>query len=470
MTRIPVPDVVVLLPGITGSILEKDGKPLWAPTAGAVLRSLVSGGGALKSLAVAEDDGEAEDLGDGVRATKVMDDVHLIPGLWKIDGYTGIREFLTSTFDLNEGENFFAFPYDWRRDNRASARRLQQEAGQWLSAHRVKSGNDRARLVLIGHSMGGLVSRYYVEALGGWADTRAVITFGTPFYGSLNAVDFLLHGFRKRVGPFEFELSDLIRSFRSIHQLVPSYRCINTDGVVQTPRAAQMPGWDPAWDLALAAFQTEVEAAAHANRADPAFARNPVVYRPIVGTDQPTRQSAVVAGGTVALQMTRGTSDEGGDGTVPALSAALSGTEDQRTFAPEQHGRLQNHESLLAHLKGVLSSLYQVRIEDLRATKTSWFSYRGDDLLLPGEPLTVELKSCSNVDAALLSEVEARLEVRLRGPGIPAYSQVVKVPREPRTFEIGVLPPGVYDVQVAGLRDSSSLSDVVAVVGEEDLP
>jgi triacylglycerol esterase/lipase EstA (alpha/beta hydrolase family) len=52
-------------------------------------------------------------------------------------------------------------------------------------------------VVLVGHSMGGLISRYYVEVLGGRNDTHAVITFGTPFYGSLNAIDFLLNGFSK---------------------------------------------------------------------------------------------------------------------------------------------------------------------------------------------------------------------------------------------------------------------------------
>ena len=38
MTRIPVPDVFVLLPGITGSVLERGGKEVWAPTPQTVLR------------------------------------------------------------------------------------------------------------------------------------------------------------------------------------------------------------------------------------------------------------------------------------------------------------------------------------------------------------------------------------------------------------------------------------------------
>jgi hypothetical protein len=70
--------------------------------------------------------------------------------------------------------------------------------------------------------------------------------------------------------------------------------------------------------------------------------------------------------------------------------AALSGTEDQRTFAPELHARLQNMESMLAHLNGVLSSLNQVRVEDLRSQATSWLSCTGDDVDLPDEPFTFQ--------------------------------------------------------------------------------
>ena len=40
-------------------------------------------------------------------------------------------------------------------------------------------------------SMGGLVSRYFLEVLEGWRDARALLTFGTPYRGSLNALDAL---------------------------------------------------------------------------------------------------------------------------------------------------------------------------------------------------------------------------------------------------------------------------------------
>jgi pimeloyl-ACP methyl ester carboxylesterase len=468
MTKIPMPDVVVLLPGITGSVLEKDGRDIWAPSAEALLRQLVTFGHALRSLEVADDDWQEPDLGDGVTATRLVPEVHVIPGLWKIDGYDDLQQFLLRTFDLEPGRNYFAFPYDWRRDNRASAARLQQQSGTWLKRWRKHSGNQRAQLVLIGHSMGGLVSRYFVEALHGWETTRAVITFGTPFYGSLRALDFMVNGFKEKVGPFSIEISELLRSFRSVHQLVPSYKCVYRDGAASTPASASIPGWQPVWDIALVEFQRETEQAARENRSDPSFIRNQTVYRPIVGTDQPTLQSARVAGETVMVLYDRGGSDEGGDGTVPLLSAALVGTEDQRTFAPEQHARLQVYQSMLDHLKGVLSALYQVRINDLRAATTSWFSYEADDMFLAGDPVTVRLGVCSAVDEALLPGVDARLVVTERKTDTVVVDRHLRVPRQPVDVDLGPLPAGAYTLGVRGHTDTAALSDVVVVADPAD--
>src|SRR5689334_400728 len=107
MSGIPIPDVVVLLPGITGSVLQQDGKDIWAPSPGALLRGLASFGRSVKNLklTVTDDDWKAPDLGDGVVATGLMRDVHLLPGFWKIDGYTAIEDFLLNTFALKKGAN-----------------------------------------------------------------------------------------------------------------------------------------------------------------------------------------------------------------------------------------------------------------------------------------------------------------------------------------------------------------------------
>lgn len=319
MARIPMADVVVLLPGIGGSVLTRNGKDVWAPSASAVLGALASLGGSLESLELREDDWLVDDLGDGVAADRLVPDLHTLPGLWKIDGYTAIEKFLLARFDLQKGRNYFPFPYDWRRDNRVAARRLAEQSATWLRDWRGASGNSAAQLVLIGHSMGGLVSRYFVEALGGWKDTRAIVTFGTPYYGSLNAVEFLCNGFQKRFGPFEKDLTRLLRSFTGLHQLVPVYKCVfGPEGEAATPANAGLPGWQPQWSSHLTDFFGEMEKAATANRQESAWESNQVVYHPIVGMDQPTLQSARLADHKVETLMHRGDADEGATAPCPS--------------------------------------------------------------------------------------------------------------------------------------------------------
>jgi len=471
MAKIAIPDVIVLLPGITGSVLAKDGKEVWAPTPGAAIHALFSLGASLtRSLEVHDDDWRAADLGDGVEATRLVDSAQIIPGLWKIDGYTEIEDFLLGTFDLTRGVNYFPFPYDWRRDNRASATRLKEKSRAWLKDWRAKSGNANAQLVLVGHSMGGLVARYFVEALEGWRDTKAVVTFGTPFYGSLNAVDFLLNGFHKNLGPFNVDLSTQLRSMSSVQQLVPAYRCIyGPDGTARTPADAGLGTWKSQWNDALQTFQQEMESAAKANRSDPQFDANPVIYQPITGRDQPTRQSVVLVNGKAEFHFDRQGKDESGDGTVPLLSAALAGTQQMRTFAPEQHARLQANIPLLNQLSGVLQALHAARVEDLRRTVTSWFAIDVDDVYLPGEPVSVHLQALSDLDAGTLPEVKATVMVQDKATGEEAARREVTVPRERTEIVLGEPGPGTYLLTVSGPSSAATASDVFAIASAEEL-
>ena len=133
MARHKMPDVVVLLPGITGSVLKKDGKVVWGFSAATIGKALFTLGGSMRrALALPHDDPAVDDLGDGVTAAALMPDLHLLPGIWKIDGYTKIAEALQANFEVTEGKNFFPFPYDWRRDNRVAARQLAR-AAPWLA-------------------------------------------------------------------------------------------------------------------------------------------------------------------------------------------------------------------------------------------------------------------------------------------------------------------------------------------------
>src|ERR1700676_937273 len=119
-------DIVVVIPGLIGSVLSKDGKPLWGTSAGALYRILR--GGALRDLALT---GPDDEIGDGIVATGLVNNIEIIPGLWKQGGYSRLETGLTEGVGLIPGDNYFTFPYDWRRSNRVSARRLAAAVPTW---------------------------------------------------------------------------------------------------------------------------------------------------------------------------------------------------------------------------------------------------------------------------------------------------------------------------------------------------
>jgi pimeloyl-ACP methyl ester carboxylesterase len=233
VAKVRMRDMVVLLPGITGSVLQKDSKDIWAISGQAIWMALTSLGSSLQQLMLGYDDSEIDDVGDGIQASWLMPDAHLVPGLVKIDGYSALSRLITGHFEVIRGSvdnlrpaNSFEFPYDWRRDNRVAARLLKQFIDQRLALWRTYSGAADAKVILLAHSMGGLVARYYLEVLEGWRDCRALITFGTPYRGSANALNYLAYGYKKRF----LDLTEIMRSFSSIYQLLPIYKLVQAAG------------------------------------------------------------------------------------------------------------------------------------------------------------------------------------------------------------------------------------------------
>jgi pimeloyl-ACP methyl ester carboxylesterase len=346
-------DVIVLLPGILGSELQKHGKTVWGLSAGSMFRALRTVGGSLKDLELKNDSDDPVSP-DGVTASRVIPDVHLVPGLSKIDGYTKIAHAIKAGFDVSNGANFFEFPYDWRRSNRVAARRLQSESTQWLETWR-KNGHPNAKLILIGHSMGGLVARYFLEVLGGWDVTRSLITFGTPHRGSVNALNFIANGFKKKILGIEvLDLSLLLRSLPSVYELLPIYPCCDVDGgELVRISDAKVPNMDAAKRDAALQFHKEIRDGV--TKRGTAFDSR---VHPIVGTKQPTLQSAQLRNGAAEVLMTLNNEDMGGDGTVPRVSATPIELSDasRDVFSAERHASLQNNDGVLTQVEGILKT------------------------------------------------------------------------------------------------------------------
>lgn len=467
MPRQPMPDIIVLLPGITGSVLSKDGKVAWGFAGSTLAKSLVTRGGHMKrALLLKEDPVEEDDLQDGVVAENLIPDLHLIPGLWKIDGYTKVADAIKGRFDVEEGKNFFPFPYDWRRDNRVSARKLKKQSHEWLRRWRESSGNDDARLILVAHSMGGLVSRYFLEVLEGWRDTRALVTFGTPYRGSLNALDTLVNGVRK--GPFGMlDLSDLSRSFTAIYQLLPIYTCLDAGNgqLVRVAEAGDVPNVEAERAKAALAFHREIERAVDANQQSDAYRDGGYRIYPIVGIAQDTSQSARLKGKKVEMLSKYEGTDHRGDGTVPRVSATpieYSG-EGREMFAATRHGSLQNADAVLTHLDGLINSLYfdlgGFRKPHLSPVKVN---LEVDDIYWSSEPIAVR---------ALPDREDVQLVASLTNTetGKSAGMKPLK-PDEDGWHAASFDPPGegAYEVVVSGGPEVEPVGDALAVAGVDE--
>jgi len=468
MPRQPMPDIVVLLPGITGSVLRKNGKVAWGFSGSTLARTLFTRGGHMKkALFLEEDPQDVDDLEDGVVADKLISDLHLLPGLWKIDGYTKVADAIKSRFDVEEGKNFFNFPYDWRRDNRVSARKLQRQSREWLRSWREASGHADAKLILIGHSMGGIVCRYFLEVLEGWRDSRALVTFGTPFRGSLTALDTLANGMRK--GPFGLlDLSELSRSFTSIYQLLPIYTSYDagSGSLVRVGETSGIPNVDAGKASAALAFHREIEEAVESNRKlDDYRSRGYRIY-PVVGISQETAQSARLKGKEVAMLGDYEGTNHRGDGTVPRVSATPIEYSDEgrEMFAATRHASLQNADAVLTHLDGLISSLYF----DLGGFRKPHLSpvqvdLEVEDLYWSSEPITLRARP-GREDVQLIAHVTNTATAMPVG-----VKQLVPDAdgRHIATFD----PPGegAYEVIVSGGPDVEPVGDAFAVAGLDEV-
>lgn len=115
----------------------------------------------------------------------------------------------------------YTFAYDWRQDNRLSGKQLGEAIERWRGFH------PGAQVWLMGHSNGGIVSRWYIEKEGGKDRVSRLILLASPWDGAAKAMYMLFQGmdtlFRMR-----FQLLGLpertrqaLRTFPSAYQLIP---------------------------------------------------------------------------------------------------------------------------------------------------------------------------------------------------------------------------------------------------------
>jgi hypothetical protein len=458
-------DVVVVIPGILGSVLRQDGREVWGLSLAAGMHALTSLGGSLSRLALSEDSSDPEVDIDGVQAVSLLPDLHQIPYVWKIDGYTLLTKALVKHFRLQPGRNYFEFPYDWRRDNRVAARRLKLLSDDWLRDWRESSGYPPAKLIIVAHSMGGLVARYFLEVLGGWRDAKACFTVGTPYRGSVNALRTLIEGVRK--GPFGIlDLSSLPRSFTSMYQLLPTYPCVltPTGKPLRVAESAGLPNVSYSKVQDAATFHNEMCAAVERNLKLEEYVKRRYRIVPVVGTHQNTYQSASLSeAGVVEFLPHHADRDLKGDGTVPRFSATPVevGNSGLEVYAATCHASLQNAHEVVHHVCEAITGL------DLDLTQPAYrfqpssvfgVSLELEDAYWDDEPVRLAVSTDPLPSPALEAQVtDVSTGCVVARVNFPAG-------REGWAFaELPPQPPGVYRCVVEGYAGVHPVSDVFTV-------
>jgi pimeloyl-ACP methyl ester carboxylesterase len=145
----------------------------------------------------------------------IVDELVIIPNLIKQDRYNRMGDYLVEELNYRRGVDFFEFPYDWRQDVRISSRQLAQ----------LIEGFPKDRpLILIGHSLGTMVIRYYIEHLGGRERVERILLMGGPHQGAMKGLAALLVA--PEMLPFGI-LGDRARkifmTFPTCYQIIPDY-------------------------------------------------------------------------------------------------------------------------------------------------------------------------------------------------------------------------------------------------------
>jgi pimeloyl-ACP methyl ester carboxylesterase len=145
----------------------------------------------------------------------IVDEIVIVPNLIKQDQYNRLGDYLVEELNYRREVDFFEFPYDWRQDVRVSA----QELGRL-----IESLPSSQPIIIIGHSLGTMVSRYYVERLGGHRRVERLILMGGPHKGAVKGLVSMLVA--PEVLPFGImgeRLRKIVETFPSTYQIIPDY-------------------------------------------------------------------------------------------------------------------------------------------------------------------------------------------------------------------------------------------------------
>jgi len=392
---------VVVVPGIGGSVLSRaDGTPAWATTRSRLAGALLRPGGL--------DLEQAPDL----EPTGLISTFTAVGGLLHLQGYEGLENQLRRTFrdpvvhsyrrgvPIPRNVDVLLFPYDFRRSLRIAAVALADAINQALAE--ITESARRKRVIVIAHSMGGLVARYWLGPLGGAPLCAALLTLGTPHRGAPKALDWLVNG--AGIGRLRLPwVTRVLRGWPSVYELLPQYPAV-WDGEARAElELAHLPPGMIARRPRLGRYRQAFASRAadgrrtHEEIAD-AWAALPPGEVPVVpyfGRGHPTRNRMEMSpSGRLTISKAdpdwRGNVGWQGDGTVPALSAIPRELGEVRSSwrgVADRHGDFASTAAVLDLLVSFTGDVMPTRGSE--RPERPWLGLDVEDAVPSGEPVLV---------------------------------------------------------------------------------
>ncbi|MFC1464926.1 MAG: esterase/lipase family protein [Candidatus Brachytrichaceae bacterium NZ_4S206] len=398
-----------------------------------------------------------------LEADGIVDDVVFVPPFVKMEQYGRLftamaRMGYRTTGDERE-VNFYTFPYDWRQDNRISARQLGTAIERWRNLH------PGAQVWIIAHSNGGVVARWCIEKEGGKDVVQRLFLMGSPYDGTPKAMRIAFNGAdmlgRPSFQPFDIarRTRDMFRSFPSLYQLLP----------VKTPFLRDLNGADlsafdaPAW-LDDARQRTYLEDGRRFTETlgDAASVETLCFF----GRRRPTLTHGVVhAQANDRWERIEWVDTAAGDGTILERSAAHPQAAGRFPFAVG-HGDIYVNPAVLEFLRWELLDKYEGLPKELVATETLIMDFAPDrDSYRENETIWLRAKVMTPDDQLLAgATVTVRMSWERPLPGDPPPDAI------PTDIAIKLVPlarePGLHE----GLLYGPSVNGYYRLVARVEHP
>lgn len=405
----------------------------------------------------------------------------------KMEHYGRLLKFLSGMGYRTDANKFgeaeldvYTFSYDWRQDNRLSARKLGEAVERWSHFH------PGAKAWLIGHSNGGIVSRWYIEKEGGKDRVGRNFLMASPLDGAPKAIGMALKGlemmFRRGFNAFGLKERsiDLVRSFPSLYNLIPMHHSFLEDGSGNTI--------DPYINLDFLANEQQRQMMRDGQRFNEELGTSySVETLCFFGRKVETTTGGIVrfgpGGSWEDIEWVRTTA---GDGTVPEFSALHANAHEKFPFIAT-HGDIYIVPPVLEFLQWELRDRYTGGTRASLTTAKYHLIFEPDkDVYDPGE--TVGLWATihgtgEGQPPVSRASIKAQLVWRQALPGLaepvqqpaPIQIELNERPDQPGRYEGALEAPlleGYYQIQariaIPGQR-SIALEELIAVEGMPDL-